>query len=515
MQRMHTLERTRSWSFLDQNSLHAVLLGVVLLCGIVLRFIGLGTQSYRIDEITMINVGSGSLQAILSVADAGGGRPPAYVLLAHFWMQLFGTSEGATRSLSAVISCVNLGLLYAVGRSLFDRRTALIATVLMVVAEFQIANAQDFRYYSLLVFFALLSYLSLIWALRTNRWLLWIGYVTSTVLLFFAHSFGIFIICGQGLYMLLRWNHFRSVRLRWFLGQCVIGLAVVTGIWNAFSQVKTGDANPMQWIPDRPLYYPLLTLIKFVFPGRHLPGLGYVVAAVACAALMIGLWVVLRGRNAWLQDVRELPGQVFKQAIANDRLLLLGIWLAAPILSPFLLSKVFGPMYLDRYTIGASPALYLLLALAIVWVSRVVPIAAVLCALAILIAPGLREYYTTPISEQWREVTALVQAQAAPGDSVVFLPSTDGSLQRSFNWYYRGDLPRCDVDALAGQDALVRQGLHSCTTASNRFWLVMRGTPEQIAPFITLLDQPDASRSVLSTTYFKDVTVKLFLRTRS
>src|ERR1051325_10956999 len=58
----------------------------------------------------------------------------------------------------------------------------------------------------------------------------------------------------------------------------------------------------------------------------------------------------------------------------RSKLLLVSCWFLCSILVPVIFSRMVVPIYLDRYVIGAAPALYLLLAFGIFSTRKVVPI---------------------------------------------------------------------------------------------------------------------------------------------
>ena len=66
------------------------LLFLIIVLGAALRVYNLGEESYWNDEITMLRVAGSNQSSVFDLAL--GGRPPVYVLLAHFWIKMFGTS---------------------------------------------------------------------------------------------------------------------------------------------------------------------------------------------------------------------------------------------------------------------------------------------------------------------------------------------------------------------------------------------------------------------------------------
>ena len=121
-------------------------------------------------------------------------------------------------------------------------------------------------------------------------------------------------------------------------------------------------------------------------------------------------------------------------------------------------------MYVERYTIAASPAWYLLLALLLARLRGIVPLAVTLAALLTLIVPGLVHYYAVDVKEQWREVAAHLAGEGRPGDVIVLAPEDQGWHLRALEWYYDGALPRCAIDVdLEGPE--IAAALHACAAA--------------------------------------------------
>ena len=67
-----------------QDSKSIVLFSLIMVLGAALRVYDLGGESYWLDEVTMIDVAGRNLQSIFLQAQEG--RPPVFVVLAHFWL---------------------------------------------------------------------------------------------------------------------------------------------------------------------------------------------------------------------------------------------------------------------------------------------------------------------------------------------------------------------------------------------------------------------------------------------
>src|SRR5437016_10859241 len=135
-------------------------------------------------------------------------NPPLYYLLLHLWMDWFGTTESAIRSLCVVPSLFSVWLIYHFAERLFTRGIAYLAAVYQAVSTFQIYYAQEGRCFSLLVSILLLATLSLWNALESDsphrRYLYYGSYALLGALALYTHYVSVFFLAGHGLYVLLR-----------------------------------------------------------------------------------------------------------------------------------------------------------------------------------------------------------------------------------------------------------------------------------------------------------------------
>ena len=89
-----------------------ILLLLIILIGAVLRVYDLGAESIWLDEAYGIRVSAEGVTTIIKEAGPTQIIPPFYFVTLHYWMNLFGTSEVATRSLSAIFGIISILLIY-------------------------------------------------------------------------------------------------------------------------------------------------------------------------------------------------------------------------------------------------------------------------------------------------------------------------------------------------------------------------------------------------------------------
>jgi mannosyltransferase len=490
----------------NQKAVPCFIFSSIILLAAALRFYDLGGESYWYDEIIMVHVAQADLSSILH-----GGRPPVYVVLAHFWIRLFGTSEEATRSLSALAGVLCIPIIYLIGRRLFSRNVGIISAFLMAISQFQIYYSQDFRYYSLFVLMTLLSYYFFVIALRNKNIGNFILYVVFSVLLFFTHTFGLFVIAAQNLYFLIRWRCHRNLAIHWIISQAIILLAIMPKILASLGKVAEGKAGPMNWLPEPSAWSPLITLRNFIGAGLDYPSLKTLIIGISFFAVATGAYILWTGKEQWRANLGDLLSGFTNMMSKGNELLLLVLWITIPILLPLVLSKIFGPMYHDRYMISASPAFYLILAFLITKLGSVVPESITLGLLVIVITPGLFEFYVSPVREQWREAARYVEDNSTIDDVIIFADSGRGQNRRTFNWYYKGDLSECGINEHLKHYAAIDGEFVKCMKDTGRFWLVVREVPRPV-PYITgfFLNNRNGNIKLVKERRFTKITVYLF-----
>jgi 4-amino-4-deoxy-L-arabinose transferase-like glycosyltransferase len=121
----------------------------VLVIAAGLRFYRLETQSFWNDEGNSARIAERSLASITAGA-AGDIHPPLYYYLLHVWRGLFGASEFALRSLSAVLGVLLVWLTYLIARQAFSHGVGVLAAFIAAINPFQIVYSQEARMYLLL-----------------------------------------------------------------------------------------------------------------------------------------------------------------------------------------------------------------------------------------------------------------------------------------------------------------------------------------------------------------------------
>lgn len=469
----------------------AALVGVFVL-GAALRVYQLGAESYWFDEIIMVHVTDQPTGDLLRQLFRSA-RAPLYPLLGHVWVQLFGTGEAATRSLSALCGALSIPLMYLVGEKLFSRKVGFIAALIMTLSAFHVYYSQEYRYYSLVMLLTLAAALFFIEALETGRLRPFLLFGLAGVALFYAHPLSAALFIGAlGLFflLLLVWKPAHRARLpAWLVSQALIVVGAAPTVLLRFVRASNGMADTSTlpdgsglapwWLEAPPVWEPVRTVVNFMILGiryvRWLPAL----AAVLVFAVALFVVIRRRGGREWLAALRATPWRVRSQPEPWQRSAALVLfWFAGPIVLAYLSSFTVLPMYVERYLSPAAPAMYLLVAVVLVTLGDAVPEVLSVGLVAALLAFSLQQYYARDIKEQWDEMAAFVEANAGEDDLIAF-GSDFGNLEetvtirQSFDWYYPGEAPACDVDPTADDATLLAQ-IRACEGAGERVWLVLR-----------------------------------------
>lgn len=211
-----------------------------------LRFASLDAQSLWYDEAVTVFLVEQPLEAMLRALPSTETAPPLYYLVAWVWVRLFGSSDPALRSLSAVAGTLTVPVVYAAGRALVSHRVGLITAMLAACSPLLVWYSQEARAYSLLVLLSSASLLAFALALRTptsNRVWWWGGVSCLAVATYY---YAAFLVLAEAALLVSRHRRHRGIGLAAgaIVGVCgmLLPLAAV--------QAHTGNAA---WIHSIPL----------------------------------------------------------------------------------------------------------------------------------------------------------------------------------------------------------------------------------------------------------------------
>jgi uncharacterized membrane protein len=256
---------------------------ILLVLGIVFRFVNLDRKIYWMDEVyTSLRI-SGYTEAevvqqllegqILSLQDLHKYQQlnseksivntvrglakeepqlsPLYFILVRFWTQVFGDSVAAVRSFSAFLSLLVFPCIYWLCLELFE--TSLVgwlACALLAVSPFQLVYAQEARQYSLWTVAILLSSASLLGAIRVKTWRSWGIYAATVAVGLYSHLFFVLVAIAK-----CRWS--KTVKA-YFLSSLLVIFVFIPWI----AVILTNYKQALKMTAAQDINTPLLYFLK-------------------------------------------------------------------------------------------------------------------------------------------------------------------------------------------------------------------------------------------------------------
>jgi uncharacterized membrane protein len=273
---MQTYAKNSSKPNIRKNSVLFRLIIIILLIGIFFRFFNLDKKLYWIDEAYTslriaghteaeirpqffegeilsnkdmqkdqhLNPEKGVMDTLKSLAAEDAQHPPLYYLMLRYWMQWFGNSVIAIRSLSAFISLLIFPCLYWLCTELFKSpNVTWVAIAIIAISPFHVLYAQEAREYGLWTITILLSSAALLWAMRVKTKISWITYALTVVLGLYTYIFTGLIVVGHGIYVIAVEQFKLSKTLKKYLLASLVGLIAfvpwILVVLNSFNRIQS------------------------------------------------------------------------------------------------------------------------------------------------------------------------------------------------------------------------------------------------------------------------------------
>ncbi len=332
----------------NQNSKTLSIIAIVIVTALLFltRYLGLGDESLWLDETFSA---THSLQSPhLLLADhfvKSGANPPLYDIILHYWIQFWGTSEIAMRSLSATFSILTVFPILSIGASLFRRKIGAQTVVLYTVCSLLIYFSHEVRAYQLFLLLSS-SAIALFLKIFTKR------SITTTVsaillswLTLFTHPYGWFFVMFIGLWWIYKIIFFAKKSDSYYK-QLIIYLILfsIPIAMYGFSFLSVVHEQAEHFGGKQPTILHLAGAI-------HLQLTSFFVGGIA---------VVLLGKLAFKSKSYFSDNRLYVENV-----LFLILWYSSFTLLPFIISLVRTPIFRGRYTLFSIIPLLFLLVIAI------------------------------------------------------------------------------------------------------------------------------------------------------
>lgn len=195
-------ETGTSWFFDPSRPLP--LLTVVIALGIAVRLLYLFTSSLWFDEAASVYYANQSVPTILQMLRLDVGEP-LYLFALRAWISVFGDGELGSASLSTFLSVLNIIVIYFLAKKVSNNRAALLSVIILAFNHEALHNSTNIRFYALLNFVVLLSYLTFFYS-HTNK-KHEITYVIVALLGMHTHTYFVFVLFAQGMLVIIFYRH--------------------------------------------------------------------------------------------------------------------------------------------------------------------------------------------------------------------------------------------------------------------------------------------------------------------
>jgi mannosyltransferase len=370
------------------------------------RFLYLSRKSIYLDEALSVAYAHLSWHEFANVLSRRDANMALYYLLLRGVVPI-GDSEFWVRLISVIAGVATVPVMYALGTKLFDRRTGLLAAVLLSVNACHVVYSQEARGYALAVLLIALSSLLFLRGIESPSWQAWGWYALVSALAVHSHFYAGLVLAAQGLSLVALPR--RRVPVTRLLGAMIlIGIlispALIFVLWHR--------KGPLDWLPGISWLELYHTAIFLTADGGKAPG--NVLLSLCLIALGMAACECWRGASA------EQPFD--DRSYRRWKCLFLWFWLLAPMVITAL-GSLWTPMFFHRFLIVCLPAFVLLVARGL---TQLRPrLAWVVVFVALSIVTVFLSYPRT--RENWRDAAHYVLSQAQTGDSI---------------WFYRA---YCDV----------------------------------------------------------------------
>jgi hypothetical protein len=388
------------------SAMVAVIVGV----GALLRFWNLDRVGFRGDEAVYagqaaILAGVEDLQRYFILMSRGNSNFLLYQRIVSLGYRTFGVSDVLPRAVAATFSTLTILVVFAIARTLYTRRAALLAALLVAVSSYSVVLARLALLDATLTFLVTVAMLCLAKWDRTSKPLWLYGFAAATALAIQAKIVGLLLLPILGIYLLVSRRRLPLATVALVAATFLLCLSPVllNPAYNAreFTEFLSRSSQRVSHVPWT--YYPTVLL------GRE-------------GAVVVLLWTT------------GLVVAVVRRSRAD---LLPGLWLLV-----FVGFYQLYPLKAFNYLLPSVPALCLLAARAVERLPKPsAPRVAATVAVAALFVAGV-------VTHQWRalhddsfagleEAAQWLAANSPPDAGVMTL--SHGSAQYVFSFYARRD----------------------------------------------------------------------------
>ena len=431
----------------------AVGLGIILLLilvGTVLRFHGIGSFSLWEDELFSVATATqsgpwygplvpGKTMEQLQLTDSfwtwrlADPHPPLFDMLLVPWIALFGVSDFAIRSISAVFGVVTMLSVFALPRSIVWQPRA-VYVALLAASGGLLIYSQDVRGYSLGACLSAWMFACMLRQMEQDAAGIrggrpWIPLLVLGGLLGLTHYYGLVMVASIAAIMTLQVRSKRAflrASVRWFLAVVPVLIYMGLGWMGIMMKLNAAPPKALSWAMT--FKRNTLESLRNVDPSKVVSNAGFWIFILLA---VVGVVIFLRMRR---QQHRLAPA----------------VGALAAVMALFYLVLVLATrraeFFSPRYVIFMVPGCLLLVAM-FTTVRGWPRLVSMLVAL-VLLPLGIQVWQNSPRPQNggnWRGAADLVASNFRPGDIIV-VPMYDPTMRSHFQHYLRNHIPQDQLD---------------------------------------------------------------------
>ncbi|MEH2289525.1 glycosyltransferase family 39 protein [Nostoc sp.] len=254
---------------------------------------------------------------IMSLAKQDSQHPPLYYIIARLWMEIFGNSVTAIRSLSACISLLVFPCVYWLCRELFNVPLSVsgVAIALMAISPIHLVYAQEAQEYILWLVTILLSSASLLRAIRLENELvkerqkpdlftIWSIYTFALAISLYTFIWSAFVAVAHGIYVMITAKFQLTETVRAYLLASLVGFLafmpwITVVIGNLFQFLISADKTRIHsdLIPGAPFLLMQLSRLFFDINLSSENSLSYLITLPFLTLVGYSIYFICRTTN--------------------------------------------------------------------------------------------------------------------------------------------------------------------------------------------------------------------------
>jgi mannosyltransferase len=472
---------------------------------LALGFYQVGRPELWRDELASWSFATRPIPRLIAAAHNTGATQLPYYLLLHFWIEAFGDSADAMRTLSVLTMAGAAACVTLVGCRLAGTRAGLISGLVFALVPSVSRFAQEIRFYSLEVLLATLATLLLLRVLDQPSPRRWAAYGACLAALGYVDLVALSVVTGHGVAVAVRWWRDRDRGYLGFVPAAIFGVSICLPLALIGSDQA---ATQVAWIAR-----PGADLSSFAFFGRNL----FYSTSVAAALIILAMlaWGVARREAAFMTAIAIVP--------------VAAVWLVSQ-----------GPhsYFFPRYLLLTVAAWAVLAGIGLSRLDGRIAAAGVL--VVAILGAGDQQVIRTPGAHTWASYPVgvggayldyaaaahIIAAGEKPGDGAVYQSKARWLvISTGIQYYLEQDLPRSPLphQVFLDESPLRADTLYpvmcrhpaACLGPEPRIWVVGSGYQHHLASVLTIA-QAAALRKDYRVSRIKHVaglTVFLLLRT--